>query len=132
MIKQIYTYVTDNVTFTTGTGKYAGWRPLNAPDNCITILETGGGNPDYYQKDYVEKLVQVLARGVSYFTARGLAYQVYDFLHGKTGILTPMVDSKRYYINTIQALNVPQSIGQDDKGRFELSTNFLLKIQDAT
>ncbi len=130
MLKQITTYVANNTSYVIGTDLFAGTRPDTAPDKCVTILETGGGAPVFDLPDYLDKMVQVLTRGKSYFEGQELAQEIYDLLHGKAGITTPTVDEETYYINAIEALMSPQSIGQDEKGRFEFSTNFVFRIQD--
>ena len=129
MIKQITTYIGTQAGLTIGTDLFAGFRPSNAPDECVTILETGGGKPDFYLPDSVEKMIQVLTRGKTYFSARDLADSVYEKLHGKAGIALPVVDAKSFYVNTIDALQVPQFIGIDEKGRIEFSANFIFRIQ---
>lgn len=216
MLKQITTYIANNMDYTIGTNLFAGTRPDTAPDKCVTVLETGGGSPVFDLPDYLDKMVQVLARGTSYFQGQELAQGVYNLLHGKAGISLWNIKSSlqsgevvsssatidpnlgklvhqmqieeevtlkagiEYYMlikinnvwehrqvlndaettdsistntfselpqegdnyvlfvksedifwaNTIEAIMSPQSIGQDDKGRFEFSTNFVFRIQN--
>jgi hypothetical protein len=130
MIKQIGQYVENSTEHTIGTDLFIGYKPETAPDDCVAVLETGGGKPDFYHSDYAEKLIQVMARGSTYFTARGIAVGIFDALHAKKGITLPSVDDKSYYVNVIEAIQVPQYLGQDEKGRFLFSTNFIFRIQD--
>jgi hypothetical protein len=134
MIKEITTYIEDNVAgLTIDTNLFAGFRPADAPDDCTTVQETGPGKSNFYLPDFVEKTVQVVTRGKTYFTTRDAALAVYVFLHGKAGISLPVVTTGvLYHAGTIEAIQVPQYIGQDENGLFEFSTNYIFRIQDGT
>jgi len=129
MIKELSQYIEDNTSLVIGTDLFVGWRPSNAPVKCTTVLEAGGGKPDPYVVDFVEKLIQILTRGDSYFEARSEAYTVFNLLNGRRGITLPTVDTAGIYVNVIEAINVPQSIGQDENNRSEFSANFILRLQ---
>jgi hypothetical protein len=49
------------------------------------------------------------------------------------GITLPVVagDSAVYYVNTAEAITAPQNVGQDEAGLYNISTNFIIRIQDA-
>lgn len=131
MIKEITKYIGDNSSLVIGTNLFGGHRPPNAPNECVVILENAGGKPEYSIPDSVEKAIQILTRAATYFTARANAYALYAFLHGKSGITLPVITSgEEYLVNVIEAMNVPQPIGQDEKGLWEFSTNFIFRIQN--
>lgn len=131
MIKEIAQYIEDNTDFVIGTTLQVGHRIPKAPDECVAVLENTGGKPEFSIPDSVEKAIQILTRAKTYFTARSNAYIVYDLFHGKSGITLPVVaGGEEYLVNVIEAMNVPQSIGQDEKGLWEFSTNFILRIQN--
>ena len=134
MIKEITKYIENNITeFTIDTNLFAGFRPSDAPELCSVVQETGAGKPEFDIPDAVEKTIQIITRGNSYFTARVQAMKIYAFLHGKSGITLPVVDTGVIYLaNTIQAIQIPQYIGQDEKGLFEFSANYIFMIQDGS
>ena len=130
MIKEIVQYIEDNTDFIIGTDLFAGFAPPEIED-CVIAIESGG-RPNFYLTDYVEKTIQIVARNKDYWKARDDADEIYVLLHGQGGITLPKVgNGKEYYVNTMEAISVPQSVGQDEKGLFNISTNFVLRIQDA-
>lgn len=134
MIKEITQHV-ENITtdLVLGETLYGGYRPAEtAPDDCVVVLESTGGRPNFDLPDYLDKTIQIITRAVDYYTARAWAQEIYDALHGATGISLPVVDSgKSYYASTIEAVAAPYSIGTDDRGLHEISTNYIFRVQDA-
>lgn len=131
MIKEITTYISTNITgLTIGKNLFSGYVPSTIEIPYIVLVETGGKTyPDL--KDYVEKSLQVLSVARDYMQARDYANAVYSLLHSAAGITLPViVAGSEYYINTIIAVTFPQSLGQDEKGNFIISTNYVLRIQD--
>jgi hypothetical protein len=129
MVKEICKYLADNLSLTIGTDLYCGWREDNAPDACDVVLESGG-TPNFYLVDKKEYTIQVISRDATYQTARTRAYNIFNFLHGKQGISINSIDNLgvKYIMNVIEALNIPQSIGQDSpSGRWEFSTNYIIR-----
>jgi len=132
MIKEIAQYIENETGFTIGTDLFVGHRLSTSPDECIVVLENAGGKPDFDLPDKVEKAIQIISRAATYFTARENAYTVYDLLHGKSGITLPIVvGSDEFVAMVIEGMNVPQTIGQDDKSLWEFSTNFIFRMRDA-
>ena len=130
MLKEICAYIEEETSLLIDTNLFAGFVPSTVTVDCVIILESGG-KPNFYLKDYQEKTIQVLSRAENYHIAKSNALIVYDLLHGSAGITLPVVGSgKEYYVNTIEAISAPQSLGQDEKGLFNISTNFVLRIQD--
>lgn len=133
MLKQITTYIQQNTTgFTIGTNLFAGFAPSTAQNDVVIVRESGGA-PDPYLTDKVEWAIQILSRASDYWTARANAFKVFVLLHGMKGITLPVVegDSAVYYVNVVEAVSAPQSLGQDEKGLFNISTNYILRIQNA-
>jgi len=81
-------------------------------------------------------VIQVLSRGDTYLTARDRAYAIYaaifrDYVDtGSAGWTLPIVTvGEEYEAMTIEPLAPPQYIGQDEKLRFEFSTNYIFRVK---
>ena len=131
MIKEITKYIENNTTgFDIGVNLFAGFIPSTITADSVVIIETGG-KPNFYLKDAPAKTIQVLSRAKDYFNARANALKVYDLIHGLCGIELPEVTTgELFYVNTIEAITEPQSLGQDESGKFIISTNYVLHVQD--
>ena len=138
MLKEIAKFIEDKTaSFTIGTNLFEGHRLQDAPDRCTCILETGGSGLHFDLTDRVDKMIQVLSRAKSYFTARADAMEVFNALHtGAYGMaghtlaaVAPAVQD--YEAMTIEAVSDPQYIGQDEKRRCEFSTNYIFRIRNA-
>lgn len=130
MIKEITKYIENNTSLVIRENLFAGHRPPTARDRCSAVLEGAGGSPSFDLPDSIEMAIQVLSRAKTYFTARSDAYLVYALLHGKAGITLPKVESDEFYANVIEAQNVPQYVGQDEKKLYEFSTNYIFRIKN--
>ncbi|HOY09613.1 MAG TPA: minor capsid protein [Candidatus Omnitrophota bacterium] len=131
MIKSIATYIeNNNAEFVIDTNLFAGFRPSNSQDRCVTILESGGGQTDPYLPDKIAKGIQVLSRAISYWDAREDIFKIYDFLKSKAQITLPVVGEEAYIAEFIEAQNPPQSLRQDEAGRWEFSVNFIFRIRE--
>lgn len=129
MIKEITKHIADNTSFTLDTDLFCGFRPPNSPDTCLVVLQNAPGEVSFYLPDKVAKRIQVISRAPDYHTAEANIMPVFSLLHGKTGITLPVVDEgDSYYADTIEAIASPQSIGQDEKGLWEFSCNFIFRI----
>jgi hypothetical protein len=123
MLKELCDWIEDNSAFVCGTTLQVGWREQEAPDRCVVIQETAGGDSNYYQPDIEWLQIQVVARGKTYFNARDDARTIHDLLNGAAGI--EIGASPTFYImGAITAVNPPQYIGQDEERRYEFSTNY--------
>ncbi|MBM3210601.1 hypothetical protein FJZ33_00155 [Candidatus Poribacteria bacterium] len=131
MLKEIVKYIENELTgYVIGEDLFAGFVPSTIIGDYIVVIETGG-RTEPSLKDYVEKTIQILAVAKDYQIARDMAYEAYDLLHSSAGIDLPVVVAgKEYRVNTISAISAPQSLGQDSKGRFIISTNYVLKAQN--
>jgi hypothetical protein len=137
MFKEICEFIEDKASLTIGTDLFSGHRPQDAPDACDTVLETGGGSIYTDQPDRADVTIQVLSRAKTYFTARARAWNIYDAIYndwtyGSAGWTLSGVDGGDDLLAmVIEPLAVPQYIGQDEKGRYEFSTNYIFRIRDA-
>lgn len=138
MLKEITKFIeTKTATFVIGTNLFEGHRLQDAIDRCTCILETGGSGLHFDLTDRVDKMIQVLSRSKTYFTARADAWEVFNALHtgayGSAGhTLTAVAPAiQDYEVMTIEAISDPQYVGQDEKRRYEFSTNFMFRIRNA-
>jgi len=131
MIKAIAQYIENETDFTIGTDLWVGFIPSSETGDCVALIESGGV-PNFYLKDAKAKAVQVISRAADYQMARSNAQTIFDLLHGAAGISLPeVVEGELYYANTITAISDPQSLGQDEKGLFIISTNYFFRVQNA-
>ncbi len=133
MIKEITTYLKAGMgtSWVIGANLFAGFAPPGTEGDCVIVIESGG-IPNFYLKDSQHKAVQVLSRAKDYHDAINNAMVVYRVLHGLAGItLTAIDEPNDILVNTISAISLPQSLGQDDRGLFIISTNYVFKLQAA-
>ena len=85
-------------------------------------------------------MIQIISRGKTYMNARDDAWEVFNALYASLpGSVLPLGSStlpavapavQNYEAMTITPLADPQYIGQDEKGWFEFSTNYIWRIQN--
>jgi len=127
MIKEITKYTEDKTVLVIGTNLFAGFLSQGAQDKCSVIIETGGvGN--YYLPDKTETHIQIISRAFNYHEAKNLANITYWLFNGGKRLTLPEIDDGVWIVDSSEAIQIPQSIGQDEKGRFEFSTNYILRI----
>jgi hypothetical protein len=102
-----------------GTDMFVGAMP-DAPDECISIIDTGGQEPD--KGPYEKATVQIMIRaGVGeYLVGYNLAKDVQRVLHEYCG----KPDSGSFYYTGIWTTGEPFYLGTDAKGRPLFSLNF--------
>ena len=130
MIKEIATYIENNTEFEIDVNIFAGFRPSEAPARCVAVLESTGGAVNAYFPDAGDKAVQILSRAKSYWDAREDIYIVFNLLKSKAQVTLPAVGSITYKAEFIEAQHFPQSLQQDEEGRWEFSVNFVFKIRE--
>lgn len=123
MIKELAEYIEAELGWTIGERLFAGWSREMVADRICVLVETGGS--PYYLKNRVDYTVQVLTRSNSYHEARDDAYAVFNLLHRREGINLGEIG-----VNVIEAVSVPENIGQDEKNRWEFSTNYILRTSE--
>jgi len=134
MFQEIVTFIEGKTPFVLGTTLQAGHRLATAPDRCVLIAESGGGATVPELPDRADFLIQALSRAKTYFDARADAWTVYTALHGTAGWNMPILSGSGddYIAWTVEALAIPQYIGQDVDGRFEFSVNFIFRMAQAS
>ncbi len=129
MFREICNCIELMTGFVQGTNFFAGWRPDNAPRRCIVALESAGGEVYGDLPDRVDQHIQIISRGETWEDAREDSYTVFEALHGKCCKVLPIESGSVWINQIIDALQSPQYIGQDDKGNFEFSTNYVWIMQ---
>ena len=136
MIKEVTQFIATKAGLTVDTNIFAGHRPQDAADASDVILESAGGSVYFDLPERADITIQVLSRALTYMTARTRAWAIYDAIFrnwtsgsaGWTiGPIAPSTDT--YEVMVIEPLAVPQWIGQDEKLRYEFSTNYLFKVK---
>ena len=136
MIKEVTDFIADKAGLTIGDDLWAGHRPQDCDDACDVVLESAGGSVYFDLPERADLVIQVLSRDTTYFTARARAWAIYDAIfrdhtYGSAGWdLGPILPGGDEYVAmVIEPLAIPQYIGQDDKLRYEFSTNYLWRIR---
>lgn len=98
------------------------------PDRCV-LLQEYGGNPPEPRTGFGNKGLQILTRDISPVKARKLAWDIFNYLNDKFSITlnSVTVDGDVYpdvFILQFSANGEPQSIGYDEGGRAEFTTNY--------
>jgi len=135
MIKE-FAHLIETLTtsaFVVGGNLQVGHRLPDSPIRCSVILETAGSALWGELPESIDKAFQILSRGETYFTARDDAWAIFEALHGTAGWNLPLIYSGETWLATaIDAISDPTYIGQDEKGYFEFSTNYIVRLQKDT
>jgi hypothetical protein len=129
MIKDLAQYVEDETDFAIGTDLFAGFCPPTIEADRVILLESGG-IPNFYLKDRKEARIQALVKAKDYHTAKDYSLELFSLLHGAVGITLPKIGAVTYFVNTCEAITVPQYLGKDEKGLHNFSTNYLLRVEE--
>lgn len=134
MIREIATLIEGLTGFTIGTKLQIGHALQNAPPRMVLVIEAGGPTYFYPNEDMADVAIQILNRAETYFDAREDAYAVYHALHGTSGWNLPRLDGsgEGYLAMTVEALYIPQSLGQDDNRRHLFSTNYIFRMEEGS
>lgn len=141
MIKEISKFIADESGFVLGDTLQATHRTDDSPDRCSVVLESVGAGIYYDLPDKVDKMIQVISRANTYIDANNDAIVIFKALCGSAvaGSGIPLGSreisavapaTQDYEAMTIEALAGPQYSGQDEKGRYEFSTNYIFRIQN--
>ena len=106
--------------FVAGTDLFVSAEP-DAPDACVTLLDSPGFPPDTAVADYQKPGLNVRVRGVrgGYSTAYAVAASVLNYLHTLHG---EIVNGTRYVAIFASTDVIP--LGLDENGRPVFSLNF--------
>jgi len=118
LLDDIALYLETQGVGTCGTDIFAGTMP-SQPNNCIVLYEYAG-YPRYLVWNGERPGLQVRVRNTSYSAGRTKIEEVVQTLHGVCEYTAP--SGVRYLL--IRAEQSPESLGQDDNGRFEWVVNF--------
>lgn len=125
-IKEVGQYLQSQNFGTLGVNIFLSFEP-DSPDELIAVLDRGGYITDDFVKitgDAANKYdvigVQLILRGNSYESLMSKAYQIYDLFHRKA-----FYNLGTFYIKESHAESLPIPIGRDERGRDEISINFL-------
>lgn len=130
MLMEIAQFISNNTALVIGTDLFVGHRPQAAQARCTVLLERSGGIEYFDLPDKVDWALQVLSRSDSYMTAREDAMLIHALLHGAAGWTLPVITSgDAYYLETAEAQAFPAYIGMDEKGNYEFSTNYVLRVR---
>jgi hypothetical protein len=134
MFQEIVTFIEGKTPFALGTTLQAGHRLATAPNRCVLIAESAGGATVPELPDRADFLIQAISRAKTYFAARDDAWTVYTALHGTAAWNMPNISGSGadYIAWTVDAIAIPQYIGQDVDGRFEFSVNFIFRMAQAS
>lgn len=100
---------------------------VQVPDRIIIIMETGGEKTNWF--GWRIQTVQIITRDIDTPKAKKLAEDIYNEIHDRYGLVLPdeTVDGDLYQgfqANQITAIALPQSLGFDENGRAEFTTNY--------
>lgn len=128
-IKELTQYVEDNSSLVIGTNLFAIAIPQSSADDSTLIKSTGGIHYTTTPGQFAAQ-VQVYSRAINPMDANDANFVVYDLLTVKGQITLPVVVSGRSFaILTAVPWTMPQSIGQDEKLRYEYTSNWTLHMQ---
>lgn len=93
----------------------------DSPVNCINIRSTGGDLDHWY--DRTEATAQILVRAHDNVIGKEQVDEVFNLMKNRFGLLLPevIVNSVTYpEVQTAQIspIQIPESLGADDEGRF--------------
>lgn len=118
LIDDIADYLEDQSIGTVATDIFVGYTP-STPDSCITVLDTGGSQPDPYLPTK-EPTFQILIRSLDYDAGKTKLDLIRTALHQKANF-TPAGSNYCYFI---LAMSEGGHIGRDDNGFDLFSINF--------
>ena len=129
MLKEIAQYIENQTSLVIGTDLYIGHRTVDANDECTLLLNNTGSTVYFDLPDRIDLNLQVLTRGTSYLTTEDTAIEVYDVLKRNEHITLPVTDSDILLVQIFEARDYPKFIGLDERGLYEFSCNYMLKIK---
>lgn len=97
------------------------------PDRCFLVNESGGAFKAW--TFYTEKTVQVIARDLDAPTSREMAWDIFEKLKTRIGLILPSVTVKgvvypAIQVSQISAIQEPYNLGADENGRVKFTTNY--------
>ena len=99
---------------------FIGADQSNTPAKCVFVTEYAGGFETW--TGHETRLIQILAKDLTYLTAEALANIVHDLLSNKPGF------SGLSNVFFCEVLNRPFPIGRDQRGSYIFSSNYLFRM----
>ena len=124
MIQDLATFLAEHTNLVAEKTLFKANMPESAVD-AVCIFDTGGQTPDQYLP-ITKPTVQVMCRGRqnNYKATMARAREIFNLLNQRENIT--IGDA---YIMRCQAMASPQSLGLDDKQRWQIVTNFLFQVR---
>jgi len=125
--------------FTIGENLFVGGFPdlredgTKTPNRAVAIIDQSGSAVYFDIPDRADLVLQFLARGDQKRDPMDDSKTIFDRIHGIAQINLPPEEAASgglYVAMTIEANAGPQYIGQDGKGRFQYSTNYIFRIRN--
>jgi len=106
---------------------FTNTKEIQVPERVVFVKENGGDIQPWF--GYTQKIIQIITRDIDAVRARELSYSVKNKLHDKFGLILPAVTVNSILYGSIQSAQItaeqePQSIGYDENGNAEYSTNY--------
>jgi hypothetical protein len=106
---------------------FTNTKEIQVPERCVFVKENGGDIQPWV--GYTQKMIQIITRDIDAVRARELSYSVKNKLHDKFGLILPAVTVNGSLYDSLQSAQItaeqePQSIGYDENGNAEYSTNY--------
>lgn len=109
----------------------AGGTKLEDVGGVVTATPPSAPGDTSYWPEYVEKAVQLLNRGKSYFVAHDDAYAIYNVLRETAGWTLPVVGGgPQYTVCVIDPYGPPAPVENPGERGFVFSTNYRWVIEE--
>ena len=116
--------------YTLGTNLFHGYQPANEPMECTALIYSGIGGFEFDLPDSQQIRIQMLSRANDMPTAFEDNYTFFEQYKRRIYVDIPLIVSgTQWVIQIMEANHPPYSIGIDQRGRFEVVTNFLATIK---
>ncbi len=116
---QVRQYIEANTSLMFGIDLFVSLQP-DAPDNCVTLYDSGGSKPSVYLPEGNPNY-QIIVRNNDYEAGMAVVAELVALLHNQFNL--EFVNGETYvYYSVLQG--EPGPIGRDSKNRHEWSINF--------
>lgn len=128
VLQELGTYLQTQSIGTLNTDMFLTKLPVS-PNNCVGILDTGGQSSDSHFPSK-NLTFQIIVRNTSYDTAMNKAIAIRELLHTNDDTLAynTILTAGVTKVMRGEAIQEPYNLGQDKNGRYEISTNYSLKV----
>lgn len=103
------------------------------PDRIVVVRDTGGVEQPWTR--YSEPTIQILTRDTNAPACRKLAFDIFNEITSRFGLILPSITVGSTTYNAIQtaqisAIQKPFLIGADENGRIEYTTNYKIIFEE--